>query len=69
MDILSRHAPILTASVKLEKDVLSLTIILVLALVTVQLSKDINKGVMSRVPLPKYGCIHLCFSYIHMSLT
>ena len=69
MGILSRHVPILTASVELEKGVVSLVIILALILVTVLLSKDVNKGVMSRFPLPKYGCIHFCFSYIHMSLT
>ena len=58
MGILSQHAPILTASVKLEKGVLSLAIILILVLVTALLSKDVNKGVMSRFPLPKYSCIH-----------
>ena len=69
MGILSQHAPILTTSVELEKGVMSLMITLVLILVTVLPSKDINKGVMSRFSLPKYGCIHFYFSYIHMSLT
>ena len=48
MGILSQHAPILTASVELEKGVLSLAIILVLILVNVLPSKDVNKEVMSR---------------------
>ena len=47
MDILSRLAPILIASVELEKGVRSLAITLVLVLVTVLPSKDVNKGIMS----------------------
>ena len=47
MGIPSQHAPILIASVELEKGVTSLTIILVLVLITVLPSKDINKGIMS----------------------
>ena len=58
MGIPSQHAPILIASVELEKGVTSLTIILVLVLITVLPSKDINKGIMSWFSLPKYGCIH-----------
>ena len=69
MGILSQHIPIPTASVKLEKDVMSLTIILILVLVTVLPFKDVNKEVMSQFSLPKYGCIHFIFSYIHMLLT
>ena len=68
MGILSQHAPILTASAELEKGVLSLMIILALVLVTVLLSKDINKGVMSWFSLPKYGCIRfLHLLHIHVT--
>ena len=46
MGILSQYIPIPTASVKLEKDVTSLTIILILILITVLPFKDVNKGVI-----------------------
>ena len=58
MGILSRHAPILITFVELEKSVMSLAITLILILITVLPSKDINKGVMSQFSLPKYNCIH-----------
>ena len=69
MGILSQHVLIPIASVGLEKDVTSLMIILILVLVTVLPSKDVNKRVMSQFSLPKYSCIHFISSYIHMSLT
>ena len=69
MGILSQYAPTLTTSVELEKGAMSLVIILILVFITVLPSKDVNKGVMSQFPLPKYGCIHFHFFYIHMLLT
>ena len=66
---LSQYVLIPITSVRLERDVKSLMIILILVLITVLVFKDINKGVMSWFSLSKYDCIHFASFYIYMLLT